>query len=202
MKDTVELSLSKNRFEAFSDGVFAIAITLLVLEVHLPASPGRPLSESEQLQTMLRIWPQYLVYFATFATIGIMWLNHHVLFRHVERVTHGMVLTNILLLALVSFLPFPTEVLAQFGLTQTAVVSYGLTLTAISFAYFFVHRQVLAARSLHKQPLKLWNIVGLTIYPVASLVGYYVPVLGIVLVGFVALFYMLPKNIQGAVVNP
>ncbi|MBC5823418.1 MAG: DUF1211 domain-containing protein [Candidatus Eremiobacteraeota bacterium] len=202
MSESPEFTLSKSRFEAFSDGVFAIAITLLVLEVHLPALHAPPISGAEQLRALLQIWPQYLVYFASFATIGIMWLNHHALFRYIERITHGIVLTNLLLLALISFLPFPTEVLARFGLTPMAMVYYGVTLSAIALGYFLVHRQVLAAQPSVDQSLKLWNIVGLTLYPVATIVGYFVPVVGIVLVGLLAVFYMMPQNIRGAVVRP
>lgn len=202
MKPPAEFTLSKGRFESFSDGVFAIAITLLVLELHLPVSQAPPTSDSGQLRALVQIWPQYLVYFASFATIGIMWLNHHALFRYIERITHGMVLANILLLALISFLPFPTAVLARFGLTRMAVVYYGVTLSAIAFGYFLLHRQALAAHPAHDQRLTLWNIMGLTLYPLATVVGYFVPILGILLVGMLALYYMLPKNVQGGVVRP
>ena len=202
MKDRTEFTLSKGRFESFSDGVFAIAITLLVLELHLPTNRSALRSDIDQLWALLRIWPQYLVYFASFATIGIMWLNHHALFRYIERITHGIVLANILLLSLISFLPFPTEVLAQLGLTRTAVAYYGVTLSAIAFGYFVVHRQVLAAHPTLSRRLTLWNIVGLTLYPIATVVGYFVPIVGMSLFVLLALFYMLPQNVQGGVVRP
>lgn len=193
--------MNKGRFEAFSDGVFAIAITLLVLEFRLPEPvAGRP--EGGLVNALLALWPQYLVFFASFATIGIMWLNHHALFRYIERITHGIVLANILLLSLISFLPFPTEVLAQLGLTRTAVAYYGVTLSAIAFGYFVVHRQVLAAHPTLSRRLTLWNIVGLTLYPIATVVGYFVPIVGMSLFVLLALFYMLPQNVQGGVVRP
>src|SRR5215469_12859391 len=126
MDAKTDFTLDKGRLEAFSDGVFAIAITLLILELHLPPFHP-PITASQQVHDLTIIWPQYLVYFVTFATIGIMWLNHHALFKNVRRVTHGLVLANLLLLSLISFLPFPTEVLARYGLTNVAIVYYGLT---------------------------------------------------------------------------
>src|SRR5580693_632777 len=155
MEPSTDFNLSKARLESFSDGVFAVAITLLVLELHLP-SWDHPPTTAQQVAALVRIWPQYLVYFVSFGTIGIMWLNHHALLRNCQRVSHGMVLANLLLLSLISFLPFPTEVLARFGVTNVAVVYYGLTMIAISIAFNIVYQQVLAAHPEGRRRLTLW----------------------------------------------
>jgi uncharacterized membrane protein len=191
-------NLSKGRFESFSDGVFAIAITLLVLEIHLPAGAVGP---REQLHALVEIWPQYLVYFVSFGTIGIMWLNHHSLFANVQRVTHGIVIANLFLLAFISFLPFPTEVLARYGLTSIATVYYGLTMVAISIAYNVVYQQVLAAHPNAKRKITLWSIVGLTAYPGATVIGYFTPIGGIIAMALLAGFYMMPHNVRGIVID-
>jgi uncharacterized membrane protein len=196
-----EYNLSKGRFEAFSDGVFAIAITLLVLGVHLPDRLSNASSNAAQTHALLQIWPSYLVYVASFATIGIMWLNHHALFRHARRITHGIVIANLFLLLLISFLPFPTAVLGQLGISRTAVVYYGIVLIGIAIGYLLVHRQVLAAEGLPRR-LTAWNIVGLALYPLATLVGYFVPLAGIALFAGLAFFYMLPRNVQSIVLEP
>jgi len=193
--DRPKFTLSKGRFEAFSDGVFAIAITLLVLGLHLPERVSSASSNLTQAHALLQLWPGYLVYVASFATIGIMWLNHHVLFRLCDRITHGIVIANLFLLMLISFLPFPTAVLGQFGISRTAVVYYGLVLIGISLGYFFVHQQVRAAEGLPKR-VTAWNVVGLVLYPVATILGYFAPLGGIVLFAVLALFYMLPRNAQ------
>jgi len=198
--DSPKFTLSKGRFEAFSDGVFAIAITLLVLEIHLPTRVSSVSSNTAQAHALLQLWPGYLVYVASFATIGIMWLNHHALFRRCERITHGIVIANLFLLMLISFLPFPTAVLGQFGISRTAVVYYGLVLIGIAFGYLFVHQQVLAAEGLPRR-LTMWNVVGLLLYPVATIVGYFVPLGGIVLFVTLALFYMLPRNVQSIILK-
>lgn len=197
---TTDSTLSKSRFESFSDGVFAIAITLLILEVRIPAWAPADASKAVQVKALISIWPQYLVYAASFATIGIMWLNHHALFNNVRRITHGIALSNLLLLALISFLPFTTEVLGHFGLTPIAVVYYGLTMIAISLGYNVVLHQVYAAHG-RPYPVTLWNIVGLSAYPLATVTGYFSPLLGVVIIALLALFYMMPSNVRAVTIS-
>ena len=98
------------RLEAFSDGVIAIAITLLIIEIHVPEGVESP----AEMWTALRgLWPAYLGYAISFATIGIMWANHHVIFRLVSRTDHYLILTNLFFLACLAFIPFPTAVLTD-----------------------------------------------------------------------------------------
>jgi uncharacterized membrane protein len=96
------------RLEAFSDGVFAIAITLLVLEITVPhvtdGNLGRALGDE---------WPSFFGFGLSFITIGIMWMNHHAVFRDIERVDHVLLVLNLLLLLGISFVPFATAVLAE-----------------------------------------------------------------------------------------
>jgi uncharacterized membrane protein len=95
------------RIEAFSDGVFAIAITLLILEIKVPgptADLGRQL---------LRQWPSFVAFLISFAFIGIMWINHHRLFTHIRRANNTLMILNLLLLLGVTSVPYPTAVLAQ-----------------------------------------------------------------------------------------
>ena len=90
-----------NRLEAFSDGVFAIAITLLVLELKLPTT--QDLEQKGLVAYLLGQWPMFLAYITSFATIGIMWVNHHRLFTHIKRADHNLLLLNLLLLLIVTF---------------------------------------------------------------------------------------------------
>ena len=96
------------RIEAFSDGVFSIAITLLILEVKIPAAGSGNLSVQ-----LIRQWPSYFAFVFSFAFIGIMWINHHRLFSHIKRSDNGLLFLNLLLLLGVCAVPFPTAVLAQ-----------------------------------------------------------------------------------------
>ena len=101
------------RLEAFSDGVFAIAITLLVLDIKVPHA----LPEGVRLTAaLLGQWPAYVAFLSSFATIGIMWINHHRLFDHIVRADHTLFLLNLLLLLAISVVPFPTSLVAEYVL--------------------------------------------------------------------------------------
>ncbi len=100
------------RIEAFSDGVFAIAITLLVLELRVPRElHGAP----QVLLAMRELWPSYVAFLLSFATIGIMWINHHYLFTLITRSDHWLLVFNVLLLLSITVVPFPTSLLAEYA---------------------------------------------------------------------------------------
>jgi uncharacterized membrane protein len=123
------------RLEAFSDGVFAIAATLLVLDLRLPG-PG-PAHHSVAYQ-LLRAWPEYFAYVVSFLTIGIMWMNHHTILAHVRRVDRPLLVLNLLLLMVVVAIPFPTALVAGHlhdAGAAAATVTYGLVMIAMSFGF-------------------------------------------------------------------
>jgi uncharacterized membrane protein len=191
-------TFSQERLTFFSDAVFAIAITLLVLKFTVPPLPAKP-TESQQAAALLAMWPQFLVYFIGFATIGIVWLNHHAQFRHIHKITHGMVIANLLLLAFVALIPLPTEALERVGMTRTAVVFYGLTLTAIIVSFAILTLQILAA---HPGTPKRLPVMGLIGYPLATALGYVVPLGGIIAFALLAGYAMLPGTVQVMAVRP
>jgi uncharacterized membrane protein len=123
------------RIEAFSDGVFAIAITLLVLDLRVP----RELPDGADLtEALLSQWPSYLAFVTSFATILIMWVNHHRLFTLIRRADHGLLLVNGLLLLGITVVPFPTSLLAEYinrpGQHAAAIV---YTSVSVFIALFF-----------------------------------------------------------------
>lgn len=123
------------RIEAFSDGVFAIAVTLLVLNLQVPHNMR---ADRELLRALLSQWPSYLAYVTSFATISIMWLNHHRLFTVIRRTDTTLLLINGLLLLGVTFVPFPTAVVAEYipragAHIAAAVFSGTYTVLAIFF---------------------------------------------------------------------
>ena len=106
--------MGKNRLEAFSDGVFAIAITLLVLELKVPHRPHEDGSNSALMWALLELWPSYMALVVSFATILIMWISHHRLVDLIRKVDSAFMLLNGFLLLLVTLVPFPTAVLAEY----------------------------------------------------------------------------------------
>jgi uncharacterized membrane protein len=133
--------VNKARVETFSDGVFAIAITLLVLTI---AQPGAG-DYLHLRHALLERWPSLAAYAVSFVVIGIMWVNHHTVFSHVQRVDRGLFYWNLWLLMTIVFIPYPTEVFGQaLRLHQgarTAAVFYSLTMTvnAVMWAGLWLH---------------------------------------------------------------
>src|SRR5438105_2769398 len=111
-KPDYNLEGNTQRLETFSDGVFAIAITLLVLEIKVPELSA--LKNSSLSQYLWHNWPKYFAYVFSFVTIGIFWANHHYWFKFFRRTTHGFNLLNVFFLMCISFLPFPTAVLGDY----------------------------------------------------------------------------------------
>lgn len=126
------------RVEAFSDGVFAIAITLLVLEIKVP-EPDVTGHGSSLLQALRSLWPSYLGYLISFVTIGVMWVNHHSMFVLIRRIDRYFLLLSVFFLMCIAFLPFPTAVLAEYLSEpkgrRVAVAMYSATFVLIALAY-------------------------------------------------------------------
>ncbi|MBI4696741.1 MAG: DUF1211 domain-containing protein [Gammaproteobacteria bacterium] len=124
------------RVEAFSDGVFAIAITLLVLEIKVPSHSD--VGHTGLGYSLLRLWPGYLAFITSFLTILVIWVKHHWMFSLIDRSDHAFLYWNGLLLLFVTFLPFPTSVMADFLLQADAKVAATLyTGTILSIAAAF-----------------------------------------------------------------
>ncbi|MEU0091550.1 TMEM175 family protein [Kribbella sp. NPDC006257] len=130
-----------NRIEAFSDGIFAIAITLLVLELHVPE-----VEDGQLWHALQEEWPQFAAYLTSFAILGIMWINHHSMFRQIQRADRGLMFLNLLLLLWTALLPFPTNLFATYldhhsidANVAAAVYSANLTLAAIAFSAIWWH---------------------------------------------------------------
>jgi len=133
------VAVRTSRLEAFSDGVFAIAATLLVLELRVP--PGEP----DLVRALIGLWPAYAAYLISFLTIGIIWVNHHTLLEHCRRVDRAFLYLNLLLLIAVGIVPFPTALVGEYILSErgatAALVVYGLgaVLIAIAFTGVFLY---------------------------------------------------------------
>ena len=130
------------RIEAFSDGVFAIAITLLILEIKVP---NEEQLKHGLLSALLEKWPSYLAFFIGFFTILVCWINHHYMFDRIKTSSHSLILVNSLTLFAVTFVPYPTAVLAKSfvgGDLQTAMQLFGLAFILMSICYTSLARFV------------------------------------------------------------
>jgi uncharacterized membrane protein len=185
------------RLVAFSDAVFAITVTLLVLEIEPPTD------DEHLLHGLVALWPSYLAYAVTFLFIGQVWANHHVMFDHIRAADRVVLLLNTLLLMVVAFLPFATSVLAgalrSGNDERTAVVFYGVVfvLTALTFnaVWQYAGRHGLIGRALGSagataigrrfQLALIWLSTG-------ALLGAVLPLLGVAVVAAFNAYYWLP----------
>ena len=190
------------RIEAFSDGVFAIAITLLVLDLRLPEDTT-DFTNSELLAALARLGPTYLAFFITFAFIGIMWINHHRLFTHIARADTWLQVLNLALLLGVTILPFPTAVLADHlghpGEMVAALLYNGLfVLIAIVFNVLWRYaaggNRLLApnADQAAVQRITRQYLFGPTLYFAAFLLALVSVPLSLLLNLLLAVFFVLP----------
>ena len=174
------------RVEAFSDGVFAIAITLLVLEIRVPHGDERGLWPG-----LLALWPSYIAFLMSFLVILIMWVNHHELLRMVRAVNYPILFANGVLLLTVTFVPFPTAVLAAQLATaeaKVAVAFYCATFVANALAWNLLFSTMVRSGLLNPEitavtiaGVRKAYYRGLTVYIVATIVAFIQPWLGLLL---------------------
>jgi uncharacterized membrane protein len=196
--------LSPTRLETFADGVFAIAATLLILNVDAQV-PGDVPDLGAQLA---HIWPSYVAYAASFVTIGIMWVNHHTVMSQVSKTDRRFLVANIGLLLCIAFFPFTTRLVAEHvrgSGAQDAALAYGFTavVTAVMFNVTWFYAAV--GRRLLREDADPAIVSGITrayipgpwIYLAATLVAFISPVTSIILFGLIALFYVVESSIFG-----
>lgn len=180
--------MTKSRAEAFSDGVFAVAATLLVFDLKVP-------NVSNGLAgALLAQWPAYAAYVISFSTIVVIWVNHHAVMDSLDRIDRVLLFINGLLLLTVAAIPFPTALLAQYLQAghdqQAATVVYGGTMTAMGIAFSTLN---LYARRYRKQwvPLDwLGFSIGIVMWPIATAIGFVSVDSALILYSFVVLFYV------------
>jgi uncharacterized membrane protein len=189
-----------SRLEAFSDAVFAIAFTLLVLEFHAPA-PNVPLKGY-----LTSLWPSYLAYSISFLSIGIVWANHHSMFVHISRVDRPLLFLNTMLLADVAFLPFPTQLLAQalrLGADlRTAAFFYGLVLTIGGLFFNGIWLYAIRQRSLMRETTSEWYLhqvkrrflIGPASYGLATVIALAAPAVSLVCYAILIVYFWLPPR--------
>jgi uncharacterized membrane protein len=193
--------MSPSRLEAFSDGVFAIAITLLVLDIHVP----EPSSTADLARELGAQWPSYVAYAVSFLTIGIIWINHHAMIRRVKAVDHEILILNLLLLLTVGLLPFTTALMAAY-LKQSegealAAAIYAGSFLLMSVAFAATNRTILFRKhhllsssigAAIRRSIIRRGVAGLVPYLAATILAVVSPYLTLAICGAVAVFYALP----------
>ena len=188
--------METSRLEFFSDAVFAIAATLLIIDVSVNA-PGAELGAA-----LKHSWPQYAAYAVSFLIIGIWWVNHHAYMVVIDRVDRTFLFGTIAFLACVAFLPFPTRLVAEHFRddgVRAAAITYGLTMTATAicatiFWFYASSRRRLIAETADQRTVSAMSrsvIPGVPINAAATLVALWSPYTALALFAALALFYVV-----------
>jgi uncharacterized membrane protein len=202
-RETADVSV--DRLLTFSDGVFAIAVTLLVLDLHLP------IVAHGLLHAVLRQWPEYLSYTLSFLVISIIWAQHHWMFRYIRRTDHLFLLINLIFLMWVAVTPFPTALLARYlespAERQTAIAIYtgvfafGGVLVNLKWLYA-IHSDRLLGDEVDRLAIKRMTRrypAGPILYLVAFALVFVSPPASIALICLINLFYALSPLLDRSV---
>jgi uncharacterized membrane protein len=193
--------VSRGRLESFSDGVIAVAITLLVLDIHVPAASAHHSLTHE----LLGQWPVYAAYVTSFITIGIIWINHHAMISRLARADHTILILNLLLLLTIGLLPFGTSLMAAYlrhqrGQAFAAGVYAGLLLL-MSVAFAALNRHILL-RKAHmlgtdlapdrRREILRRSLRGLIPYAIATAIAALSAYATLIICAALAVYYALP----------
>jgi uncharacterized membrane protein len=201
--------MNKARFEAFSDGVFGFAITLLVLGLVIPEFKNGVPSEADLSRALLNLWSSLLAYVLSFAVIGIMWHNHQALFRCVRQVDRITVLLNLGLLGVTAFIPFATSTLGSYPTLRPSTFLYGATLTCSAILFNLLVFHLRRTRSflpnytdqmIHETTVAYRT--GLIVYFVATMTALLLPLLSFALYLLVAGYFLFPRGVDTDLQQP
>lgn len=194
--------MSFSRFEAFSDGVFAIAATLLALEIRVAdLSDAAP---EVIRQELWHLFPHIISYATSFTVIGVIWLNHHALFHFLKRVDRISLIINLFLLMCIAFIPSSTAIVGQYNQYPVVVAFYGFSLAFTGLVYntlwFYVLRRYIKSENLIQRHLirqaSIWSISYPASYLLAALLAWVNSNLSLMLYAGISLFYLLPSVID------
>lgn len=184
--------MEKNRLEAFSDGVLAIIITIMVLEIKVP--------HSSEWGELFKLWPVLFSYILSFIYVGIYWGNHHHLLHTVQQVNSSIIWSNMLLLFCLSLLPFATAWMGENHFETNTVVVYAVVLEMNALAYYFLQTRIMKSHD-HNEKLRtalensrLKGILSQIAYLAAIPIAFLMPGISFLLFGLVAVAWIVPER--------
>jgi TMEM175 potassium channel family protein len=193
--------MDRSRLEAFSDGVIAVAITLLALDLTV-AGPGH----GKLAHQLGEHWPAFLAYLISFFTIGIIWVNHHALIRTIKTVNRTLLFLNLLLLLFVVLIPFATSTVADYlsennGDARVATALYGASFVGMSICFAAIFEWTLHGHRVYQPlpPEQHWAararfVSGGLVYVAATIVALFNAIVAFVVIGLVAVYYIFERT--------
>jgi uncharacterized membrane protein len=198
---------TKSRVEAFSDGIFAIIITLLILEIKVPEI-HQPESIGELTEKLWHLAPKFIAWVISFFTVAVIWVNHHRIFESLKHINHTIFWLNANLLLWVSFIPFPTALMGDYPNNKLAVSFFGLSslMMGIAFTIFRIYMWKHPELTNGFSKDELWQgvrnvlLFGPTLYLIGTATAWIHPYIAFAFYAFVTIYFIFPKSI--ALENP
>lgn len=190
---------NKGRVEQFSDGIFAIIITLLVLDLKVPEIENVP-SSIELFFALINILPNFLSWLLSFFTIITIWINHHKIFEYLRSLNYYVFLINAFLLIFICFIPFPTALMGRYFNNKLAVFIYGVTFGLMELSFYIMKEYIIRANFLlkddiDKEKLKKESsysfIVGPLLYFIAATMAIFHPAISLCIYLVVPIYFAL-----------
>jgi len=196
--------LSKHRIEALSDGIFAFAMTLLVLDVKIPKLPEAAVQAGLLVPTLLALWPKFFSYVMSFVVLGVFWIAHHGYAHFLKRTDRWLLWLTLLFLMIVVCVPFSTDLLGDYPTQKVAVMVYGANIAALGLTLYLqwryaTYRHRLVGRDLELDVVRKGTqrmLGGAVVYSCAVLLALINPTISVILYAIIPIFYILPSPID------
>jgi uncharacterized membrane protein len=197
-----KLHLQAGRYEALGDAIFAVAMTLLVLELHIPHPEGN--TWYDFAVSFHEVWTSFLCYFISFVVLGIMWFGHRMVFEYIGRLNKYFIFLGIPFYMMVCIVPFSTRFLAANTLRWFGIAIYGLNLSLCNLALYAqwtygIKRPSLMIKELPddvKKEARLSFLISPVLYALAIIIGFFYPVISIIIYVVTPLLYLLPSKLD------
>lgn len=191
----MNINMSKNRIEAFSDGVIAIIITIMVLELHIPELKSS-FQDNEVWNALSDLLPELFSYLLSFIVVAILWLNHHFLFDKIPHSTSRLVWYNAFLLFAMSLIPLPTAFIAKYPGLHQASAFYGTVMFLNAFAFYLMRRYVEAEAKLipYNTMIRKSNLISTVLYFISIPLAFFSVYLSYIIFIGIPIWYFLPDK--------
>ncbi len=196
--------LSKHRIEALSDGIFAFAMTLLVLDIKIPKLPEAAVNAGLLVPTLLILWPKFFSYVTSFVVLGVFWVGHHGYFHFLKRTDRWLLWITLLFLMFIVCVPCSTDLLGDYPHQKVAVMIYGCNIIALGLTLYLQwwyatrgHR--LVGRDLEPEMVRKGTqriLTGAVVYSCAVLFALINPTISVILYAVIPIFYILPSHLD------
>lgn len=202
--ENIKNYFSKSRVETFSDGVFAIIVTLLVLEIKVPHIDLHD-NSSDLLKALIGLFPKFISWIISFFTVCVIWVNHHRLFKIFHIFNHGLFWWNAVLLMWCAFIPFPTAVLGDYPNNQIAVLLYGIVMMFMALTFSLMRIYVAKRKSLLSSEIDIQKfkkgtifsiIFGPVLYLAGAIVSFIHPYLSFAIYLGIAIYFIFPHSTE------